>query len=323
MSEEHFWKAILAELEKDNRLVLVVIINQTGSAPNSPGAKMFVTLENSMGTVGGGMSEHQLFNHARSMIQKGQDGVESKYMEHRETAGEHGSGMICSGSQSFALVPLNRNNKPTIENIVEAIAKAKPGLLSINKLGMFFEKNQEILDSWKYEEKDDLWEYKETIAKLDKIYIIGAGHVSLALSRIMETLNFYIVVLDNRKNLPTMDTNSYAHEKKVVNYEELTNLIPEGNNIYVTIMTYGHSSDEQVLEMLLSKNFYYIGMMASKPKSEQIFSNLRKKGVSDELLKKVHSPIGLKIKSITPEEIAISIAAEIIKARNFEKKKDK
>ena len=75
--------------------------------------------------------------------------------------------------------------------------------------------------------------------------------------------------------------------------------------------------------MLLSKNFYYIGMMASKPKSEQIFSNLRKKGVSDELLKKVHSPIGLKIKSITPEEIAISIAAEIIKVRNFEKKKDK
>jgi xanthine dehydrogenase accessory factor len=82
-------------------------------------------------------------------------------------------------------------------------------------------------------------------------------------------------------------------------------------------MTFGHVSDELVLEKIITKKCRYIGMMASKAKRQQVFENLVRKGVSTSLLDTVFSPIGIKIKSHTPEEIAISIAAQIIKIKNM------
>ena len=77
MNEEHFWKTILTALEQGKQAVIVVIINQTGSAPNVPGAKMFVTLDNIIGTVGGGISEHNLFDRARSLLTEREFSVET------------------------------------------------------------------------------------------------------------------------------------------------------------------------------------------------------------------------------------------------------
>ena len=84
-------------------------------------------------------------------------------------------------------------------------------------------------------------------------------------------------------------------------------------------MTYGHVSDELVLESIIDKKCRYIGMMASASKKQQIFASLEKKGISTDLLNSIYSPIGIKIKSHTPEEIAISISAEIISVKNSEK----
>ena len=316
MNEEHYWKTILTGLEQGKHAVLVVIIERTGSAPNIPGAKMFITLDDAMGTVGGGNSERRLFDRARTLLTEEKSSVEKVHMEHSDTAHENSSGMICSGSQTFALIPLGKNDIHTIKDIIESFTKAQPGVLTINEKGIFFDTSNRLTEDRTFSEDGTSWIYHENIGIQDRLFIIGGGHVSLALSQIMETLDFHITVIDDRKKLPTMIANTYAHMKKVVPYDNIADIIPEGDNIYVAIMTFGHKSDEYVLERIITKKCKYIGMMASPAKKQQVFSNLEKKGISKDLLDFLHSPIGIKIRSHTPEEIGISIAAEIIQVKN-------
>lgn len=316
MKDQQSWVMVLDALEKGNNAVLVVIIDRKGSAPNSPGAKMFVTLNDVSGTVGGGISEHNLLNHARRLLKEGTLTTETLHLEHSETAEENRSGMICSGSQIFAIVPLSSVDMNTTKEIIEAYEEAKPGVLIINNNDISFEKGKSLVEDRIFSKENEIWSYQEIIAKQDELYIIGGGHVSLALSQVMNTLGFHITVYDDRENLPTMDSNTFAHNKQILSYDNIAKNIPEGDNIYVTVMTFGHVSDENVLESIISKKCRYIGMMASEKKAETIFSNLEKKGLSKELLENVHTPIGIKINSNTPEEIAISIAAEIILTKN-------
>lgn len=316
MNEQQSWKMVLDALEKGDSAVLVVIIDRDGSAPNSPGAKMFVTLNEVSGTVGGGISEYNLLNRAKSLLKEGKLTTEILHLEHSETAEKNRSGMICSGAQTFAIVPLSKENLNIVKDIIAAYDEAKPGVLTLNDKGISFEADKSLVEDKVFSKENETWFYNENIAKQDKLYIIGAGHVSLALSQVMNTLGFHITVYDDRKNLPTMNNNTFAHNKQVINYENIAENIPEGDNIYVTVMTFGHVSDENVLERIISKKCRYIGMMASVKKAETIFSNLEKKEISKELLETVRSPIGIKIHSNTPEEIAISIAAEIILTKN-------
>ena len=81
-------------------------------------------------------------------------------------------------------------------------------------------------------------------------------------------------------------------------------------------MTFGYRTDDEALRILMHKNFKYLGVMGSKKKMEKMFETYREEGVSETILQNIHSPIGINIHSQTPEEIAVSIAAEIIKIKN-------
>lgn len=317
MNKVRFWKKIHGILEQDKTVVLVVIIDQIGSAPNSPGAKMYVTQKESHGTVGGGISEHDLIEKAKEMIRIESATVEKIYMKHEKGKTVNHSGMICSGSQTFALIPLSQQDLTTVEKIIISYQAKKPGMLTISEKGMKFIFDNSLKSKHRDYKEGVEWIYEETTGIENKLFIIGGGHVSLALSRVVNTLGFHITVIDDRQDLPTMAKNIHAHKKRVIdNYETIEQIIHDGENVYVCIMTFGHQQDEKVLEKLIYKKVRYIGMMASKAKKKQIFSNLMKKGIPDKVLDVVYSPIGVSIKSITPEEIAISIAAELIKVKN-------
>jgi len=316
MNEELFWKEVLTDIEVGTTAVVITIIHREGSGPNVPGAKMLVTPETTIGTVGGGNSEHKLVELAKKIIDQNKDVVEKLHLVHDESATEFSSGMICSGSQIFVLVPLSFDDKETIEQIIEAYSTAKPGVLSITAEGIKIESGKYLEEDTIYSEDSSFWIYQENIGMQNKIFIIGGGHVSLALSKIMETLDFHITVFDDREDLPTMIANIYANKKEIISLEKIENYIPEGNNVYVAIMTFGHKSDELVLEKLLDKEIRYLGMMASPAKKIQVFTNLENKGITRNKLDSVYSPIGVSIGSNTPEEIAISISAEIIKIKN-------
>ncbi len=114
------------------------------------------------------------------------------------------------------------------------------------------------------------------------------------------------------------EKNNYAHEKMIVkDYSELKELIPSGENNYVVVMTFGYRTDDIAVRALMQKQFKYFGLLGSKKKIEKMFEDYRKDGMDGNVLQQIHSPIGMQIKSQTPEEIAISNAAEIIKAKNF------
>ena len=113
----------------------------------------------------------------------------------------------------------------------------------------------------------------------------------------------------------TLNNNIYADKKHLVDYAKIEDVAPQGESVYVVIMTFGHKSDQDVLQKLIGKNYKYLGLMGSKAKVARLYENIgynpEEKGVP-----KVYSPIGISIKSKTPMEIAVSIAAEIISVKN-------
>ena len=167
-----------------------------------------------------------------------------------------------------------------------------------------------------FEASDDRWSFTEPIGLLDTLTIVGGGHVALALSRLMSTLPFRIVVLDNRDELETMAENGFAHEKRVIDYDRVAEYVPVGDRSWVVVMTFGHQHDRKVVENLLNHDVRYLGLMGSASKVKRLFADMEAKGANPEALSRVRAPIGMAIGSHTPEEIAISVAGEIIGIRN-------
>jgi xanthine dehydrogenase accessory factor len=164
---------------------------------------------------------------------------------------------------------------------------------------------------------EDDWIYKEKTGYKNQLFIIGGGHCALAFSKLMRSMDFYIRVYDERSGLKTMVENDAAHEQHfIAGYEELEQLVPPGASHYVVIMTFGYRTDDVALRALLGKEFKYLGLLGSKKKVEKMFEDYRNAGINKESLQRIHTPVGLPIKSQTPEEIAVSIAAEIIRVKN-------
>jgi xanthine dehydrogenase accessory factor len=225
--------------------------------------------------------------------------------------------MICSGEQTILLYQVQVSDKAAIESIIEKLKKNATGVLElspgrISSSGFVMEKDF----IYQYNSQED-WIYKERIGYKNHLYIVGGGHCALALSKIMSMMDFYIQVFDEREGLNTMEQNNSAHERKIIqSYTELKDLIRSGENAYVVVMTFSYRTDDIAVRALINKDFKYFGLLGSKKKIEKIFVDYRKEGFTEEFLKKLHAPVGLPIKSETPEEIAISIAAEIIKVKN-------
>ena len=180
--------------------------------------------------------------------------------------------------------------------------------------GVTFEPGETTPHAWFREE--DSWAYSGPVGLEDTLYIIGGGHVGLALSRVMATLPFRIVILDNREDLPTMAANRWAHELQVVDFDHIGDYVADGERSWVVIMTFGHAHDRQVLEGLLGRQYAYLGLMGSKAKVRQMFAVMANEGTQKADLDAVKAPVGVSIGSHTPEEIAVSVAAEIIAIRN-------
>jgi xanthine dehydrogenase accessory factor len=130
-------------------------------------------------------------------------------------------------------------------------------------------------------------------------------------------MDFHISLFDDRPDLNTIDKNRFAHNIAVVDgYDEIGNEIPEGPRSYVVVMTLGYASDERVIRSLIEKEFKYFGVLGSSAKMSVMLRKLLKEGLPAEKLDRIRTPIGLPIHSRTPEEIAVSIAAEIISVKN-------
>jgi len=297
----------------------MIVTEAGGETPGKAGFKMAITADgSSIGTIGGGAVEHKFFDMAVKMLEHGDANPFYQRQMHNGMEKEDSSGMICGGFQTILLYPIGKENFHSLKDIAPTIAKQENLLIRISPSGIFSCPSKDNCKMTFVANSDDIgeqWRYEEVTGFTDTVYIVGSGHVGLALSRIISTLGLRIVLLDDRRE--ALEVNQYAHEKIFTSFKDIHKHILQGNQSYVVIMTPSHRADEIVLSQLISGNFAYLGMMGSKSKVKELFSNLRNSGFSEKDIKKVKAPIGLPINSSTPAEIAISVAAEIIQVRNI------
>jgi len=163
--------------------------------------------------------------------------------------------------------------------------------------------------------------YIEPILPKSIVCIFGGGHIALSLARISKMVGFKVIVIDDREEYANPERFPDADETIADEYTIALPKLKINQLSYIVIVTRGHKFDQTVLEWAITTNAKYIGMIGSRHKIKKIFDNLVAKGISRKDMDRVHSPIGLDIKAETPEEIAVSIMAELIKERHTNSKK--
>jgi len=190
----------------------------------------------------------------------------------------------------------------------EVIESEKPRRMSFNLAGDALFDNGLICGG-------QLEVFIEPMLPVQSLYIFGAGHVSLSLSKVASLAGFRTVVVDNREQFATRERFPEADAIYAEEYEEIMPKLEINESSYLAIVTRGHKDDMRVLRWAVTTPARYIGMIGSKRKAIEVFKELEKDGVSLARLEQVHTPIGLEIGAVTPEEIAVSVVAELIAAR--------
>ena len=312
-----FWQFALNSLIQKKKLILMTVAESSLSSPGKQGFKMLINEDTeSIGTVGGGIMEKQLLDSCKNYF----DGNQIKQiirMPHSNNTKLEKSGLICGGFQTVLFTFLNDSHIPIIYEMIKNIKEAQEGLLTLRENSFSYNSSKYIDENIRFIYSDEVtYKYEENIGLNDTAFIVGGGHVGLAVSEIMKFLDFNVVIFDHRKDIFTLDNNSFADEKIITDYKSVSEFIRPGNKSYVIIVTPQHTGDKDALGSVINMELKYIGMMGSKKKINTVFNNLIKEGIKKEKLEKVHTPIGLGIGAESPNEIAISIASEIIKIKN-------
>ena len=321
------WTLAATSLRAGTPVALLCVLRSAGSSPGRQGFKMAVTATTVAGSIGGGIMEHKWVELARQRLHANDATPLLRPQIHRREAPADRSGMMCSGEQDVLLWPLTVADAAAVAAIEKALQTLSGGFLELSTVnGLQFipppaaAASQEAatataLPGFYDYQAGAAWRYRERLGFRDQLIIVGGGHVSLALSNVAAALGFELTVLDDRPDLPTLESNQAAHHRRVINYENVAAEIPTGPHQYVVVMTVGYRTDAVVLRQLLAHPGRYLGVMGSVAKVAELRRGLREADFSEAEVARLRGPIGLPINSQTPEEIAISIAAELVQVR--------
>lgn len=340
------YELINEQIEKKESFVLSTILRKAGSAPREEGTKMLIRKDFSIGgTIGGGISEAMTIKLAAKVFDDTQYIIENFVMSNKDAAG---LGMVCGGDISVLLEYVDCSDSQMVDIYKKAIELKHCGtdFVMITKLsgdsgsikgsdkwictetGFYGIENEEIWGTIKNIREN----FKETKIKevfigkekyiiepffnVESVHIFGAGHVAQKIADITKMLGFYTIVMDDREEFANRERFETADEVRVVqSFNNLENYDIINGSSYIVIVTRGHAYDKDVLAHALRTDAKYIGMIGSRSKREHVYNNLLSEGFTSEDLERVHCPIGLNIYAQTPEEIAVSIAAELIKVK--------
>jgi xanthine dehydrogenase accessory factor len=155
----------------------------------------------------------------------------------------------------------------------------------------------------------------EPVVPQPRLYVFGAGHISKSISKIATLAGFATVIIDNREAFANRERFPEADEIFAEEYEEVFPKLPVRDTSYLVIVTRGHRDDMRVMRWAVGTNAKYIAMIGSKRKVIGVVKELEKEGIPREAFERAFAPMGLDIGAITPEEIAVSIVAEMIAMR--------
>ncbi|MEM6332045.1 MAG: XdhC/CoxI family protein [Planctomycetota bacterium] len=304
-------QAIVDRADRGESFAVCLLAKTSGSTPQKAGALMLVGADGRIdGTIGGGCTEAEartqalaaLTRHEQPSSEKGtSEAVVADHWLRFELNQDYGwdDGLVCGGVM-HVLIQIIRDSTDA-EPWRRALQRLTAGQPAITPLRAVDDNGQTV----------DLNHECEPTPRLT---IAGAGHVGQALAHVARSAGFEITVIDDRADA--------ASEARFPNADRIIAPIDAelrrtalGDNDYVVIVTRGHRHDGQALEAVVRSNARYIGLIGSRRKVIAIYESLMELGVTRDQLGRVHAPIGLRIGAVSPEEIAISIAAELIAIR--------
>ncbi|MGH9339300.1 MAG: XdhC family protein [Acidobacteriota bacterium] len=247
----------IVRLRRSGRKAAVAtIIRRLGSTPRKDNAKMLIYDDgSSLGSVGGGCTEAEVWQRARQVMDSGQSAL-LRYELTQEDAEQEG--LVCGGTVEIFLEPILPD---------------------------------------------------------PKLIIMGAGHVGQALAGAAHPLGFQVAVVDDRETFACRERFPHAHEIVAAPFEEGLEQVQVTENSFVLVVTRGHSHDQTALEKAIQTPARYVGLVGSRRKIQMIVQDLLDKGFPPETFSRLYAPIGIEIGSETPEEIAVSVMAELIALR--------
>lgn len=345
---------LLDAFQKGLVCALSVIVQQRGSSPRHIGTPYVVCEDGTCaGTIGGGMFEAMVTDKAKSVIKEKRPLLMHFSMKGIDP--EKTDMLCGGDVDVFIepVLPSNINHLRVYRRISEILKRGGAGCLvkGINEelwIGgniplMLIEENGAVLGAIGEDEElnnkiknnaiqhikkevvnlftvldskgNEIKLFFQTIKSDPVLYVFGGGHVSTQIVPLANRVGFKVVVIDDREEFASPERFPSAHSVLKLPFENVIKNIKVDESSYLVIVTRGHIHDKDVLAQALRTKAKYIGMIGSRRKRQIIYSKLLEEGYTEEDLKRVHSPIGLDIGAETPEEIAVSIVAELIKIR--------
>jgi xanthine dehydrogenase accessory factor len=344
---EYLAKTIKQQLDSGFPLVLVSIINLEGSTPRHDGTKMAVGSDGkAYGTIGGSLIEAAAIKKAKQILTSRKPEIMSFELDGKDAAAP---GMICGGKAEIFLDYLapSKDNKAFATGFDNAISLGKDffTLTSYKTTGEVVQvTGRGIIDAdlrlvpGSTITSDDAEKLKtelhnvstitvlplgdsrvivDRIRKMKTLYCFGAGHVAVPTARLAALVGFRVVVFDDRTEYANKERFPEAVKTIILkDYNRAIDGLEIDKDSFIVIVTRGHKYDREVLEQAIKTSAGYVGMISSKRKRSAIYETLLAGGITQERLDFVHSPIGIDIGGETPEEIAVSVVAELIKVRS-------
>lgn len=323
---QHLLSYLLQELTEQRDTVLVTIAAESGSTPRGTGSQMLVNGAGRVtGTIGGGRVEKQAEETALTLLAERRS--LQQHFGLNFTGGPDSLGMACGGDVTvlFQFIPWDDTGWQCVtSSAVNALQNNRPGWLVLRTdggspslldasgaaaagepCGMPPSPGAALLDGRFY----------VPLPVGERVVIFGAGHIARALVPLLRTVNFRPVVFDDRPEYAV--SAAFPKAEAVIcgdfrNIQASLTVTPED---YVVIMTSGHLHDLEAEEQMLRLKTAYVGVIGSRSKIAFVSQRLREAGIPEDAIASVHTPIGTPIRAVTPEEIAVSIAGELICCR--------
>jgi len=328
--EELFSKMKESLLSK-TPVILVTIIESSGSVPRSAGARMLVakgqgeTAVRLWGSIGGGLPEYLAIEEAGRLLQGARHPPATSLRKYMLRPNEAAAlGIVCGGEISV------------FSRLMDA---GEPGLLELVEKGISAFKNaspslfiMETSENAQYPGLEIAAKDNPSFASYEKpfceplhsggfVYVFGGGHIAQDLVPLLSRLDFRCIVFDDREEFAAKDIFPEAERIILGDFARIANHLTLTAEDFVVIITRGHQWDLEVFAFALDSPAAYIGVIGSKAKHEFVKGKLRERGFESAVINaaRVHAPIGIDIKSESPAEIAVSIAAELVLVRNLAK----
>ncbi|MCF1600953.1 XdhC family protein [Tetragenococcus halophilus] len=329
------FQKLLDSINKGQDTVLVTIIESIGSTPRKIGTKMLMSERKHLaGTIGGGIVEYECEEMAKQLIKEQKNARRSFNLRPDD---KEGLGAVCGGRMEVLFQYLSGKD-PSLKRICQEMISheknhqaawlwfplnltSKDSLIFYSDTTGWLGTYDQQAISTKAKRKTDRYEVNsetylvEELFQEGKVVIFGGGHVSQALVPILNYLDFYCVVVDDRQDYLNDNYFHLANECITADLERIEAFVRINSNDYTVIMTRGHQFDEEILRQLIAIKPFYIGLMGSKHKIAMIRKMMKNEGFATETLNQIYMPIGLEIKAETPAELAISLSAELIGKR--------